>query len=215
MGKEAVAMAGGLLVEGRGRSIWLVRRLSEGITDDGVMLWNGMKGLSAFGSLKALNLSGNSIVRIAAGLRDLTRLRVLDLSYNRVLRIGHGLGACSSIKELYLAGNKISRSLQLITTPCMPLVQKNVGDKQLKKYVLSLLPHLTYYNRSTVHQSRNNKGLSRPFWNPRLRGREHLLPAIAGKVKLGSRQNQQGAVMTRGEISSFPRSRSEGNLGVL
>ncbi|KAL6536872.1 hypothetical protein OROHE_012456 [Orobanche hederae] len=85
--------------------------------------------LSAFISLKALNLSGNAIVRIAAGalprglhilnlaknsisiiegLRDLTRLRVLDLSYNRILRIGHGLGACSALKELYLAGNKIS-----------------------------------------------------------------------------------------------------------
>ncbi|KAI3824724.1 hypothetical protein L1987_06195 [Smallanthus sonchifolius] len=85
--------------------------------------------LSAFSSLRALNLSGNSIVRITVGalpqglhilnlsknsistiegLRDLTRLRVLDLSYNRILRIGHGLGSCSSLKELYVAGNKIS-----------------------------------------------------------------------------------------------------------
>lgn len=85
--------------------------------------------LSAFTSLRALNLSGNSIVRITAGalprglhilnlsknsistiegLRELTRLRVLDLSYNRILRIGHGLASCSSLKELYLAGNKIS-----------------------------------------------------------------------------------------------------------
>ncbi|KAK1388947.1 Outer arm dynein light chain 1 protein [Heracleum sosnowskyi] len=85
--------------------------------------------LSAFVSLKALNLSGNAIVRINAGalprglhilnlsknnistiegLRELTRLRVLDLSYNRIIRIGHGLASCSSIKELYLAGNKIS-----------------------------------------------------------------------------------------------------------
>lgn len=85
--------------------------------------------LSAFVSLKALNLSGNAIVRISAGalprglhilnlsknnistiegLRELTRLRVLDLSYNRILRIGHGLASCSSLKELYLAGNKIS-----------------------------------------------------------------------------------------------------------
>lgn len=85
--------------------------------------------LSAFVSLKALNLSGNAIVRITAGalprglhilnlsknsistiegLRELTRLRVLDLSYNRILRIGHGLASCSSLKELYLAGNKIS-----------------------------------------------------------------------------------------------------------
>ncbi|OMO99875.1 Leucine-rich repeat, typical subtype [Corchorus olitorius] len=85
--------------------------------------------LSAFVSLKVLNLSGNAISRIAAGalprglhmlnlsknnistiegLRELTRLRVLDLSYNRIVRIGHGLASCSSLKELYLAGNKIS-----------------------------------------------------------------------------------------------------------
>ncbi|CAK7349982.1 unnamed protein product [Dovyalis caffra] len=85
--------------------------------------------LCAFGSMRVLNLSGNSIVRITAGalprglhmlnlsknsissiegLRELTRLRVLDLSYNRIFRIGHGLASCSSLKELYLAGNKIS-----------------------------------------------------------------------------------------------------------
>ncbi|XP_022742660.1 uncharacterized protein LOC111293881 [Durio zibethinus] len=85
--------------------------------------------LSAFVSLKMLNLSGNAIARITSGalprglhmlnlsknnistiegLRELTRLRVLDLSYNRIFRIGHGLASCSSLKELYLAGNKIS-----------------------------------------------------------------------------------------------------------
>ncbi|KAK8529641.1 hypothetical protein V6N12_060418 [Hibiscus sabdariffa] len=85
--------------------------------------------LSAFVSLKVLNLSGNAISRITAGslprglhmlnlsrnnistiegLRELTRLRVLNLSYNRIFRIGHGLASCSSLKELYLAGNKIS-----------------------------------------------------------------------------------------------------------
>ncbi|XP_043689087.1 uncharacterized protein LOC122640047 isoform X2 [Telopea speciosissima] len=85
--------------------------------------------LSAFVSLRVLNLSGNSIVRITAGalprglhvlnlsknnisviegLRELTRLRILDLSYNRIFKIGHGLAYCTSIKELYLAGNKIS-----------------------------------------------------------------------------------------------------------
>lgn len=85
--------------------------------------------LSAFVSLKILNLSGNSIVRITAGalprglhvlnlsknkistiegLRELTRLRSLDLGYNKISRIGHGLASCASLKELYLAGNKIS-----------------------------------------------------------------------------------------------------------
>nr|DAD23116.1 TPA_asm: hypothetical protein HUJ06_024579 [Nelumbo nucifera] len=85
--------------------------------------------LSAFVSLRVLNLSGNAIVRITSGslprglhmlnlsknnistiegLRELTRLRILDLSYNRIFRIGHGLASCSSLKELYLSGNKIS-----------------------------------------------------------------------------------------------------------
>ncbi|KAK1405399.1 Protein phosphatase 1 regulatory subunit pprA [Heracleum sosnowskyi] len=160
--------------------------------------------LSAFVGLKALNLSGNAIVRITAGalprglhvlnlsknnisiiegLRELTRLRVLDLSYNRILRIGHGLASCSSLKELYLAGNKISEveglhrllklnvldfrfnkisttkglgqlaanynSLQAISIEGNPAL-KNVGDEQLKKHLLGLLPHLVYYNRRSI-----------------------------------------------------------------
>ncbi|KAI4366567.1 hypothetical protein MLD38_022428 [Melastoma candidum] len=85
--------------------------------------------MSVFVSLKSVNLSGNSITRIAPGslpkglhilnlsknkinaiegLRELTRLRALDLSYNRISRIGHGLSNCTLIKELFLAGNKIS-----------------------------------------------------------------------------------------------------------
>nr|XP_043639028.1 uncharacterized protein LOC122610100 [Erigeron canadensis] len=160
--------------------------------------------LSAFSSLRALNLSGNSIVRITAGalprglhilnlsknsistiegLRELTRLRVLDLSYNRIIRIGHGLASCSSLKELYLAGNKISEveglhrllklnvldlrfnklsttknlgqlaanynSLQAVSLEGNP-AQKNIGDEQLKKFLLGLLPHLAYYNRQSL-----------------------------------------------------------------
>ncbi|CAH9135742.1 unnamed protein product [Cuscuta epithymum] len=85
--------------------------------------------LGTFLGLKALNLSGNAIVKVTPGtlprglhilnlsrnsistvegLRELTRLRVLDLSYNRIQRIGHGLAYCSSLRELYIVGNKIS-----------------------------------------------------------------------------------------------------------
>lgn len=85
--------------------------------------------LAPFNSLRTINLSGNSIVRITSGslpkslhvldlsrnkitaiegLRELTRLRVLDLCYNKISRIGHGLANCTLVKELYLAGNKIS-----------------------------------------------------------------------------------------------------------
>ncbi|URE33974.1 leucine rich repeat domain containing protein [Musa troglodytarum] len=85
--------------------------------------------ISAFNSLRVVNLSGNFIVHISPGslpkslhmldlsrnkiatiegLRELTKLRVLNLSYNRISRIGHGLSNCILIKELYLTGNKIS-----------------------------------------------------------------------------------------------------------
>ncbi|XP_042378297.1 uncharacterized protein LOC121971210 [Zingiber officinale] len=86
-------------------------------------------GISAFTSLRVVNLSNNFIVRVTPGslpkslhtldlsrnkistiegFRELMKLRVLNLNYNRILRIGHGLSNCILIKELYLVGNKIS-----------------------------------------------------------------------------------------------------------
>lgn len=105
--------------------------------------------LSAFTSLRVLNLSGNAIARITAGalprglhmlnlsrnnistidgLRELTRLRILNLSYNRIFRIGHGLASCSALKELYLAGNKISEVEGLHR-----LLKLNVLDLRINK----------------------------------------------------------------------------------
>ncbi|KAI0498574.1 hypothetical protein KFK09_019462 [Dendrobium nobile] len=164
--------------------------------------------ISAFGSLRSVNLSGNCIVHISPGslpkglhtldlsrnkiatiegLRDLTKLRVLNLSYNRISRIGHGLSNCTIIKELYLAGNKISEveglhrllkltvldlsfnkittakafgqlvanynsllALNLLGNP----IQSCVGDEQVRKTVLSLLPHITYLNKQQIKQHR-------------------------------------------------------------
>ncbi|KAK6142495.1 hypothetical protein DH2020_022843 [Rehmannia glutinosa] len=266
--------------------------------------------LSAFVSLKALNLSGNAIVRIAAGalprglhilnlsknnistiegLRDLTRLRVLDLSYNRILRIGHGLAACSSLKELYLAGNKISeveglhrllklnvldlRFNKISTTKCLGQLaanynclqalslegnpaQKNVGDEQLKKYVQSLLPHLTYYNRQsikvgttkdTADRSASRLGIGRVEVKTTRKGTHGIVAQKVSSSNHGrksqvlatakvSRSSRHGRLPPTGmkttthglqftDISSkllslrndfsFPRSRSEGNLGAL
>ncbi|EPS58041.1 hypothetical protein M569_16776, partial [Genlisea aurea] len=85
--------------------------------------------ISLFSTLRAVNLSRNSIVTISPGslpkglraldlsknkihtvegLKDLVRLRVLNLSRNRISRIGQGLSGCTAIKELNLSGNKIS-----------------------------------------------------------------------------------------------------------
>ncbi|KAL0909086.1 hypothetical protein M5K25_023613 [Dendrobium thyrsiflorum] len=164
--------------------------------------------ISAFGNLRSVSLSGNSIAHISPGclpkhihsldlsgnkistiegLRDLTRLRVLNLSYNRISRIGHGLSNCTVIKELNLAGNKISdveglhRLLKLtaldlsfnkITTTkafgqlvanynsLLSLnlignsIQSNLGEDQIRKAVLSLLPRLSYFNKQPIKQHR-------------------------------------------------------------
>ncbi|XP_028554282.1 uncharacterized protein LOC110092251 isoform X2 [Dendrobium catenatum] len=160
--------------------------------------------ISAFGNLRSVSLSGNSIAHITPGclpkhihsldlsrnkisaiegLRDLTRLRVLNLSYNRISRIGHGLSNCTVIKELNLAGNKISdveglhRLLKLtgldlsfnkITTTkafgqlvanynsLLSLnlignsIQSNLGEDQIRKAVLSILPRLSYFNKQPI-----------------------------------------------------------------
>ncbi|XP_020680327.1 uncharacterized protein LOC110097982 [Dendrobium catenatum] len=160
--------------------------------------------ISAFASLRSVNLSGNSIVHITSGslpknlhtldlsrnkistiegFRELERLRILNLSYNRITRIGHGLSSCTIIRELYLAGNKISNveglhrllkltvldlsfnkittakalgqlvanynsllALNLLGNP----IQTNIGEDQLRKAVLSLLPHVTYLNKQLI-----------------------------------------------------------------
>ncbi|KAK1422884.1 hypothetical protein QVD17_18173 [Tagetes erecta] len=194
--------------------------------------------LSAFSSLRALNLSGNSIVRITVGalprglhilnlsknsistiegLRELTRLRVLDLSYNRILRIGHGLASCSSLKELYLAGNKISEveglhrllklnvldlrfnklsttkslgqlasnynSLQAISLEGNP-AQKNIGNEQLKKFLIGLLPNIAYFNRQSIKSGAIKDSADR-----------------AGRLGISAHQSDRGLKSTQGRKS--------------
>ncbi|KAK8952287.1 hypothetical protein KSP39_PZI003460 [Platanthera zijinensis] len=157
--------------------------------------------ISAFVSLRSVNLSGNYIDHITPGflpkslhtldlsrnkisnidgLGDLEGLKILNLSHNRISRIGHGLSSCTLIKELYLAGNKISNvegfdRLQKLTVLDLSFnrmttvkalsqlaanfnsllifnlignpIQAHLGDDQLKKAVLSLLPRVAYLNK--------------------------------------------------------------------
>ncbi|RZS18194.1 hypothetical protein BHM03_00050423 [Ensete ventricosum] len=62
--------------------------------------------ISAFNSLRVVNLSGNFIVHISPGSLPKS-LHMLDLSRNKIATI-EGLSNCVLIKELYLTGNKIS-----------------------------------------------------------------------------------------------------------
>ncbi|GAB2274849.1 hypothetical protein Dimus_009621 [Dionaea muscipula] len=226
--------------------------------------------LSAFVSLKVLNLSGNSIVRITAGalprglhmlnlsknkistiecLRELTRLRLLNLSYNKIVRIGHGLASCSSLKELYLAGNKISEveglhrllkltildlrfnkistskglgqlaanynSLQAISLEGNP-AQTNVGDEQLKKDLLGLLPHLAYYNRQPAVRSSKDTTADRSV---RLLGMSsHQLDRNTRSDQRPSRRGSHGAGVAaakqKAQLADPPRL-SRGRRGLL
>uniref|UniRef100_A0A2P2JQ69 Uncharacterized protein LOC8266935 n=1 Tax=Rhizophora mucronata TaxID=61149 RepID=A0A2P2JQ69_RHIMU len=94
-------------------------------------------GLASCSSLKELYLAGNKISEVE-GLHRLLKLAVLDLRFNKI----------STAKCLgQLAANY--NSLQAISLEGNP-AQKNVGDEQLRKYLLGLLPHLVYFNRQPV-----------------------------------------------------------------
>ncbi|XP_020573124.1 uncharacterized protein LOC110019689 [Phalaenopsis equestris] len=212
--------------------------------------------LTPFVSLRCLNLSGNSIVRVAPGslpkglhmlnlsknnissiegLRDLSHLRVLDLSYNRIAKIGHGLSSCTSLKELYIAGNKISEieglhrlaklsiidlrfnkistakglgqlaanysSIKVINIEGNPALI-NVGDEQLKKFLLGLLPNLVCYNKQTIRKGskevsgRSNFAAASSHFDRVIRA-EHKLPKKAsigsGPHKLAASHGRQSS----------------------
>ncbi|KAG2330782.1 hypothetical protein Bca52824_001962 [Brassica carinata] len=98
-------------------------------------------GLASCSSLKELYLAGNKISEIE-GLHRLLKLTVLDLRFNKF----------STTKCLGLLAANYS-SLQAISLEGNP-AQKNVGDEQLRKYLLGLLPHLVYYNRQGAKDAR-------------------------------------------------------------
>lgn len=82
-------------------------------------------------------MAGNKISEVE-GLHRLLKLNVLDLRFNKI----------STAKCLgQLAANY--NSLQAVSLEGNP-AQKNVGDEQLKKYLMGVLPHLTYFNRQSV-----------------------------------------------------------------
>ncbi|XP_076907931.1 uncharacterized protein LOC143564587, partial [Bidens hawaiensis] len=94
-------------------------------------------GLALCSSLKELYLAGNKISEVE-GLHRLLKLSVLDLRFNKL----------STTKSLgQLAANY--SSLQAISLEGNP-AQKNIGDEPLKKFVLGLLPNITYFNRKSI-----------------------------------------------------------------
>ncbi|KAG0477245.1 hypothetical protein HPP92_013649 [Vanilla planifolia] len=94
-------------------------------------------GLASCSSLKELYLAGNKIGEVD-GLHRLLKLNILDLRFNKI----------STAKGLeQLAANY--GSLQAINLEGNP-AQRNVGDEQLKRFLLGLLPNLVYYNKQAI-----------------------------------------------------------------
>ncbi|KAI0497818.1 hypothetical protein KFK09_021055 [Dendrobium nobile] len=96
-------------------------------------------GLSSCTSLKELYLAGNKISEVE-GLHRLVKLNIIDLRFNKISTV-KGLGQ--------LAANY--SSMQAINIEGNP-AQINVGDEQLKKFLLGLLPNLVYYNKQAIRK---------------------------------------------------------------
>ena len=84
------------------------------------------------------------------GLHRLLKLNTLDLRANKI-STAKGLGQLAanygSLRAINLEGNP---------------AQRNVGDEHLKKYLLSLLPNLVYYNKQAIKSSGTKEISDRP-----------------------------------------------------
>ncbi|XP_020593054.1 uncharacterized protein LOC110033421 isoform X2 [Phalaenopsis equestris] len=98
-------------------------------------------GLSSCTVIRELYLAGNKISNVE-GLHRLLKLTVLDLSFNKITTskaLGQLVANYNSLLALNLLGNPI---------------QTNIGDEQLRKAVVSLLPHVTYLNKQVIKPHR-------------------------------------------------------------
>lgn len=142
-------------------------------------------GLASCSSLKELYLAGNKLSEIE-GLHRLLKLTVLDLRFNKF----------STTKCLGLLAANYS-SLQAISLEGNP-AQKNVGDEQLRKYLLGLLPHLVYYNRQGAKDARLGTSTLQ------------LERGLRSELKNNSRKSSHGASSTHKPGSSNTARKASG-----
>ncbi|XP_028557333.1 uncharacterized protein LOC110107307 [Dendrobium catenatum] len=119
-----------------------------------------IEGLRDLSRLRVLDLNYNRIARIGHGLASCSSLKELYLAGNKISEV-EGLHRLLKLSTLDLRFNKISTSkglgqlaanydsLQAINLEGNP-AQKNVGDEQLKKFLLGLLPNLVYYSKQAI-----------------------------------------------------------------
>ncbi|XVF44501.1 hypothetical protein PTKIN_Ptkin02bG0128400 [Pterospermum kingtungense] len=155
-----------------------IARITAGALPRGLHMLNLSKnnistieGLRELTRLRVLDLSYNRILRIGHGLASCSSLKELYLAGNKISEV-EGLHRLLKLTVLDLRFNKIStakclgqlaanyNSLQAISLEGNP-AQKNVGDEHLKKHLLSLLPHLVYFNRQAIKVSTVNDSAER------------------------------------------------------
>ncbi|PIA55183.1 hypothetical protein AQUCO_00800129v1 [Aquilegia coerulea] len=119
-----------------------------------------IEGLRDLTLLRVLDLSYNRISRIGQGLSNCTRIKELHLAGNKISTV-EGLHRLLKLKVLDLSFNKITTTkalgqlvanynsllaLNLLGNP----IQGNLGDDQMRKVVLGLIPRLAYLNKQSI-----------------------------------------------------------------
>ncbi|MCL7047362.1 hypothetical protein MKW94_025364 [Papaver nudicaule] len=143
-------------------------------------------GLSNCTLIKELYLAGNKISDLE-GLHRLLKLTVVDLSFNKVTTakaLGQLVANYNSLLALNLLGNPI---------------QSNIGDDQLRKVILGILPQLAYLNRQSIKPQRTREvamdGLAKAALGNNERNSRRKLSKRAsqtGSSSLGKHKNKVG-----------------------
>lgn len=119
-----------------------------------------IEGLRHLEKLRVLNLSFNRISRISHGLSSCTLIKELFLAGNKI-SVVECLHRVQKLTVLDLSFNKIAttkalgqlvanyRCLLALDLTGNP-IQANIGNDQLKREVLSLLPHVSYLNKQPI-----------------------------------------------------------------
>uniref|UniRef100_A0A0D9WIB4 Uncharacterized protein n=1 Tax=Leersia perrieri TaxID=77586 RepID=A0A0D9WIB4_9ORYZ len=147
-----------------------IMRITSGALPKGLRMLNlsrnnisAIEGLKELKLLRVLDLRYNRITKIGHGLSSCPFLKELYMGGNKISEL-EGLHRLK-LKVLDLHSNKLSSpkclnqlaancgTLQSITLEGNP-AQKNVGDEQLRRHALTLLPNLVYYDKQAVRSSR-------------------------------------------------------------
>ncbi|CAG5119784.1 unnamed protein product [Candidula unifasciata] len=115
-------------------------------------------------SLRSLDLSRNSVTRLAAGFSDLSNLKVLNISHNKMESFqGDAVSHLSNLQTLDLSYNKLTHSNRVNLSPLTNLIHLNMNNNFLGAVIVpsntSSLSFLDYHsNRITEFSGLDDSG---------------------------------------------------------